>query len=120
MRAGTLTMRRRRVAPRATARVLSARVAAAWSRLWVIAAQMAQAWLAANRPEGRGQGPDEGALSRPAAAGQERVVTQFIEPGLVADSAHDQSHHWVLGGGNAVKEVSATCGGDQRAGVLHR
>ena len=28
-------------------------VAAARSRLWVIAAQMAQAWLAANRPEGR-------------------------------------------------------------------
>ena len=44
---------RRRVAPRATASLPSLRVAAARSRLWVIAAQIAQALLAENWPEGR-------------------------------------------------------------------
>ena len=53
MRAGMLTIRVRRVAPRARARLLSVRDAAARSRLCVIAAQMVQAWLAANSEEGR-------------------------------------------------------------------
>jgi len=51
-RAGTVTRSRRRVAPRATVWLPPARVPAARSRLWVIAAQMAQAALAAKRPEG--------------------------------------------------------------------
>lgn len=50
--AGTLTIRVRRVAPRAAACRGSARVLAVRSRLWAIAAQIAHALLAANRPEG--------------------------------------------------------------------
>jgi hypothetical protein len=42
----------RRVAPRALPWRVLARVAAARSRLWVIAAQRAQAALAAKRPQG--------------------------------------------------------------------
>src|SRR3990170_4690838 len=52
-RAGTLTTWRRSVAPRATAWLGLLRVPAARSRVWVMAAQMAQALLAANRLEGR-------------------------------------------------------------------
>ena len=52
-RAGTFTIRRRRVAPRATACSALVRAPAARSRLWVIAAHQAHAWLAANDPEGR-------------------------------------------------------------------
>lgn len=51
MRAGTFTMRRRRVAPRATPCSVPARVPAARSRWWVMAAQIAQALLVPNRPE---------------------------------------------------------------------
>lgn len=52
-RAGTVTMWRRRVAPLATACRSLAKVPAARSRLWVIAAQIAHALSAANRPEGK-------------------------------------------------------------------
>src|SRR6476619_4796569 len=52
-RAGTATRSRRRVAPRATACAGLARVPAARSRLWVIAAQISHALFAANRLEGR-------------------------------------------------------------------
>src|SRR3954453_9513173 len=51
IRAGTPIRSRRRVASRATACAGLARVPAARSRLWVIAAQITQALLAANRPE---------------------------------------------------------------------
>ena len=50
IRAGTLTRWRRSVAPRAW--VWSVRVPAARSRLWVIAASIAQAVFAAKTPEG--------------------------------------------------------------------
>src|SRR5690349_1517834 len=52
-RAGTAMMRRRRVAPRARACGRPARVPAAWSRLWAIAAHSAQAELAPKCPDGR-------------------------------------------------------------------
>lgn len=48
----TLRIWRRRVAPRATASLPPWTVPAARSRLWVIAAQIAQALLAEKRPEG--------------------------------------------------------------------
>src|SRR5215210_4074908 len=51
-RAGTLISCRRRVAPRARVWGRPARVAAAWSRLWAIAAHSAQAELAPKRPDG--------------------------------------------------------------------
>src|SRR6202011_233943 len=51
-RAGTLTRSRRRVAPRATAWLPPARVAAARSRLCAITAQPSQAQFAANSPDG--------------------------------------------------------------------
>src|SRR3954451_4677812 len=51
IRAGTPIRSRRRVVPRATACAGLARVPAARRRLWVIAAQITQALLAANRPE---------------------------------------------------------------------
>ena len=121
-RAGTLTMVRRRVAPRATAWAGPARVPAARSRLWVIAAHSAQAAFAANRPEGRcARGPSirsantvsmiacrrwvmSAAGGRLGAVGEERVVPpdreQLIEAGAVADPAHDQpGGDRVLGGG---------------------
>ena len=50
-RAGMLTMRRRRLAPRAVRWRAPARVAVARSRLWAIPAQTAQALLAPKRPE---------------------------------------------------------------------
>ena len=53
IRAGTAIRSRRKVSPRATACAGLARVPAARSRLWVIAAQIVQALFAANRPEGR-------------------------------------------------------------------
>jgi hypothetical protein len=53
IRAGTLTKCRRRVAPRALAWDLLARVPAARSRLWVIAASTVHALLAEKDPEGR-------------------------------------------------------------------
>src|SRR6478735_12688900 len=49
-RAGTVIRSRRRVAPRATAWAGLARLPAARSRLWVIAAQIVHALFAANRP----------------------------------------------------------------------
>ena len=52
-RAGTLISCRRTVAPRATVWPGPARVPAAWSRLWAIAAHSAQAELAPKCPEGR-------------------------------------------------------------------
>jgi hypothetical protein len=52
-RAGTLTIWRRSVAPRATASWSLLRVPAARSRLWVIAVQIAQALFEANRDQGR-------------------------------------------------------------------
>ena len=51
-RAGTFTMRRRSVEPRATAWVPPARTPAARRRLWAIAAHRIQAELAPNRPDG--------------------------------------------------------------------
>ena len=51
-RAATVTMRRRRVAQRATACPPPASTPTARSRLWAIPAQTAQALLAPKRPEG--------------------------------------------------------------------
>ena len=51
-RAGTLTMVRRRVDPRARVYRSAARTPAARSRLWAIAAHSTQAELAPKRPEG--------------------------------------------------------------------
>jgi hypothetical protein len=51
-RVGTLTSRRRRVAPRALAWAVSMRVPAARSRLWAMAARIVQAQFAEKCPEG--------------------------------------------------------------------
>lgn len=110
-RAGIATIRRRKVAPR-TRPWLPVRIRAARSTLWAMAAQMTQALLAPNFPDGRwASGPlmrfgghgfndrvftvgDVGGIDRFVVVGEKRVIPPHREHcvGIVGvfDAAHDQ------------------------------